>query len=96
VDLAGRTAELELMNSMFARHDRVGTSLLLRGAPGVGKTALLDAAAVRAADVGMRVLRASGVATGSPVTIETSSTGSSVSPQDCRRTRWPPRRRYSH
>ncbi|GAX55362.1 LuxR family transcriptional regulator [Streptomyces olivochromogenes] len=60
-DFAGRTAELELINSLVARHDRGGTSLLLRGAPGVGKTALLDAAAVRAADVGMRVLRASGV-----------------------------------
>ncbi|MFE4960545.1 AAA family ATPase [Streptomyces sp. NPDC056653] len=61
VDLAGRTAELELMDSLFARPDRGGSGLLLRGAPGVGKTALLDAAAARAADVGMRVLRASAV-----------------------------------
>ncbi|MCX4976820.1 AAA family ATPase [Streptomyces sp. NBC_00554] len=60
-DLAGRAAELELMDSLFAGQGRDGGSLLLRGAPGVGKTALLDAAAVRAADAGMRVLRASGV-----------------------------------
>ncbi|MET9478562.1 ATP-binding protein, partial [Streptomyces sp. NPDC002922] len=61
VDLAGRTAELELMDSLFVRPDRGGSGLLLRGASGVGKTALLDAAAERAADVGMRVLRASAV-----------------------------------
>jgi DNA-binding CsgD family transcriptional regulator len=60
-DLAGRSADLELMDSLFVRPDRGGPGLLLRGAPGVGKTALLDAAAVRAADVGMRVLRASAV-----------------------------------
>ncbi|MEV6167440.1 AAA family ATPase [Streptomyces sp. NPDC051954] len=60
-DLAGRTAELELMDSLFAGHDQGDTGLLLRGAPGVGKTALLDAAAVRAADAGMRVVRSSGV-----------------------------------
>jgi DNA-binding CsgD family transcriptional regulator len=60
-DLAGRTDELELMDSLFASHDQGRTGLLLRGAPGVGKTALLDAAASQAEDVGMRVLRGSGV-----------------------------------
>ncbi|MFD3583648.1 AAA family ATPase [Streptomyces sp. NPDC058683] len=60
-DLAGRTAELELLESLVTRHDRGGASLLLRGAPGVGKTALLNTAAVRAEELGMRVLRASGV-----------------------------------
>lgn len=53
---------MDLMDSLFVRPDRGGPGLLLRGAPGVGMTALLDAAAVRAADVGMRVLRASAVA----------------------------------
>ncbi|NJC73747.1 AAA family ATPase [Planosporangium thailandense] len=57
----GRTAELELIDSLLGGHGRVGPGLLLRGDPGVGKTALLDAAAARATAVGMRVLRASGV-----------------------------------
>ncbi|MER5916147.1 AAA family ATPase [Streptomyces sp. NPDC001982] len=61
VDLAGRTAELELIDSLFIRNDPSGPGVLLRGDPGVGKTALLTAAAARAADVGMRVLRASAV-----------------------------------
>jgi hypothetical protein len=60
-ELAGRAAELELVDALLARHDRGQPGLLLHGAPGVGKTVLLDAAAARAADVGMRVLRASAV-----------------------------------
>nr|WSY49074.1 AAA family ATPase [Streptomyces sp. NBC_00886] len=58
--LAGRAAEMELMDSLLVGRGG-GGRLLLRGAPGVGKTALLDAAAARAVDVGMRVLRASAV-----------------------------------
>jgi hypothetical protein len=38
-----------------------GEALLLLGDPGVGKTALLDAAASAAAEAGMWVLRAAGV-----------------------------------
>ena len=60
-DLAGRTPELELLDSLFARHGRGRPGLLLRGAPGVGKSALLDAAAARAENAGTRVLRASAV-----------------------------------
>src|ERR1700754_4375300 len=59
-DLLGRTDEHELIDALLARHGQVGTGLLLRGSPGIGKTALLDAAAARAAVVGIRVLRASG------------------------------------
>ncbi|MFC5001093.1 AAA family ATPase [Dactylosporangium cerinum] len=59
-DLVGRTDELELIEAMLAGRGQVGTGLLLRGGPGVGKTALLDAAAARAAAAGTRVLRASG------------------------------------
>ena len=62
--LVGRDAELALIDSLLGggRHDgRGGSCLLLSGGPGVGKTALLDAAAVRGAAAGMRVLRASGV-----------------------------------
>ncbi|MDV9178299.1 ATP-binding protein, partial [Streptomyces sp. W16] len=60
-DLVGRTAELELLDSLLAGRDGALRGLLLRGDPGVGKTALLDAAAARAVDLGTRVLRASGV-----------------------------------
>ncbi|MEU7875211.1 AAA family ATPase [Dactylosporangium sp. NPDC049140] len=61
VDLLDRTDELELIDSLLAGRSHVGPSLLLRGDPGVGKTALLDVAAARAEAAGMRVLRASGV-----------------------------------
>ncbi|MEV6167423.1 AAA family ATPase [Streptomyces sp. NPDC051954] len=59
-NLPGRTAELELIDSLLTGDGPVGSGLLLRGEPGVGKTALLDAAGARAANLGMRVLRASG------------------------------------
>ncbi|TCO19737.1 regulatory LuxR family protein [Kribbella steppae] len=58
-ELVGRTAELELIDSML--DGQSGTGLLLRGCPGVGKTALLDAAAARAGSAGARVLRVCGV-----------------------------------
>ncbi|MGW3291192.1 LuxR C-terminal-related transcriptional regulator [Streptomyces sp. NPDC001002] len=60
VRLLGRTAELELVDTLLAGHGGAGSGLVLRGGPGVGKTALLDAAAARAAGLGRRVLRASG------------------------------------
>ena len=59
--LLERTAEVELVNSLLSQPDSVGTGLLLCGEPGVGKTALLDAAASRAVARRMRVLRAAGV-----------------------------------
>ncbi|GAA4263561.1 LuxR family transcriptional regulator [Dactylosporangium darangshiense] len=57
----GRTDELGVIDSLLDGHGRIGPGLLLRGDPGMGKTALLDAAAIRAEAAGMRVLRASGV-----------------------------------
>ena len=60
-ELVGRTAELELIDALLHRRDGVGPGLLLRGTFGVGKTALLDAAAAQAAADGMRVLPAVGV-----------------------------------
>ena len=58
--LRGRDAEVELLRGVLARA-REGESgvLVLRGAPGIGKTALLDAALDLAK--GFRVLRARGV-----------------------------------
>ena len=57
--LVGRTAELARIDALLddARAGR-GTVLVLTGEPGVGKSALLRAAAERAAD--LRVLRAAG------------------------------------
>jgi len=60
VDLPGRADDLELIDSLLVGHHPPGPGLLLHGDPGVGKTALLDAAAARAPAVGMRVLQASG------------------------------------
>lgn len=59
--LVGRDAELAALRVFLddARDD--GAALLLTGDPGVGKTALLDAAVDTAADAGMRVIRGSGI-----------------------------------
>lgn len=59
--LLGRAGELELIDSLLAAPGRGGSGLLMHGESGVGKTALLDAAAARATVLGMRVLRACGV-----------------------------------
>ena len=60
VDLLGRSDEVELIEALLAGRGPAGPGLLLRGDPGVGKTALLDVAAARAQAAGRRVLRASG------------------------------------
>ncbi|WP_261989104.1 AAA family ATPase [Streptomyces sp. uw30] len=58
--LIGRSAELAIVDGIFGTAVARGAALLLTGEPGVGKSALLDAAASRAADRGMRVLRVAG------------------------------------
>ena len=57
--VVGRDDHLSRISSLLA--DERGGALVLRGDPGVGKTTLLDAAVVRAEEVGRRVLRAAGV-----------------------------------
>ena len=57
----GRAAELALIDEFLARAAAEGGSLVLAGEPGVGKTALLQAAADRAVIAGTRVVRAEGV-----------------------------------
>jgi len=58
--LFGRDKDLELLRAFVDEPSAHGHALLLSGAPGVGKTVLLDSAARHARDVGMRVLRAAG------------------------------------
>uniref|UniRef100_UPI001BDB666D AAA family ATPase n=1 Tax=Acrocarpospora catenulata TaxID=2836182 RepID=UPI001BDB666D len=60
VDLVGRDGDLLLLRSFVDRARHAGGALLLYGEPGVGKTALLDAAAAYAEGAGTRVVRASG------------------------------------
>lgn len=57
----GRARELGLLRAFVDTASTDGGSLLVVGEAGVGKTSLLDAAAGHAAELGMRVLRASGV-----------------------------------
>ena len=58
--LVGRSQELELLEALLKGAAVDGEALLLWGEPGVGKSALLDAAADAASRSGARVLRATG------------------------------------
>ena len=58
--LAGRDGDLGVIEAFLDEVSTGGAVLLLTGAPGVGKTALLDAAQERAMAAGVRVLRAAG------------------------------------
>ncbi len=59
--LVGRDRELETLRSFLGAAAGDGATLLLTGEPGVGKTALLVAAAEMAAADGVRVIRGAGV-----------------------------------
>ncbi|MDV9178041.1 ATP-binding protein, partial [Streptomyces sp. W16] len=58
--LVGRSAELALLDRHFDSAPACGGALMLTGEAGVGKSALLDTAAPRAAGAGFRVLRVAG------------------------------------
>ena len=58
--LVGREQDLEIIRSFADEAPARGQALLLSGDPGVGKSALLDAAENLAATGGVRVLRAAG------------------------------------
>jgi DNA-binding CsgD family transcriptional regulator len=60
LDLVGRAAELRSIDELLAGPPQRGGVLMLRGEPGIGKTALLDAAAALAAARGFQVLRTVG------------------------------------
>jgi len=59
--LVGRANELDNLDTFLDEAAREGAALLLAGEPGVGKTALLDAATNRAEAKGLRVIRGGGV-----------------------------------
>ncbi|CAM5451068.1 hypothetical protein SALBM135S_01895 [Streptomyces alboniger] len=59
-ELMGRDAQLAAVHRALADITRTGSSLLLRGDPGMGKTALLRVAGAAARDAGLRVLRMTG------------------------------------
>jgi predicted ATPase len=61
--LFGREAELQVLHDLIDRVPDQGGALAIRGDPGVGKTALLADAAMRAGDRGMLVLKTVGVQT---------------------------------
>lgn len=58
--LAGRDADLAVIRAFVAESSVLGRALLLSGEPGVGKSALLDAARDMASAAGIRVLHAVG------------------------------------
>ena len=60
--LVGRGPELVVLGDFLTRSAADGGALLLTGEPGVGKTALLQAAATRAAQADTRVLQTAGSA----------------------------------
>jgi DNA-binding CsgD family transcriptional regulator len=60
VPLVGRDEDLAFIHSFFGNAEVQGAALLLTGEAGVGKSAVLDAVAARAAGEGTRVLRAAG------------------------------------
>ena len=59
--LVGREPELAFIDDLLGHLEERGASLLIRGEPGVGKSALLDEAANRATALGRTVLRTAGV-----------------------------------
>ena len=59
--LFGREAELRHIYDLIDGAPRAGAALVIRGDPGIGKSALLDRATERARELGFRVLTATGV-----------------------------------
>jgi len=61
MSLVGRARELRRLHDLLSVLPQRGGGLILRGEPGIGKSALLHSAAASARARGMRVLRATGV-----------------------------------
>src|SRR5690242_14099416 len=60
-ELVGRASDIAVVESLLAGIADGGGSLLVLGDPGIGKSALVEAASRRAADGGIRVLACAGV-----------------------------------
>jgi predicted ATPase len=60
-ELVGRASEIAAVELLLAGIADGGGSLLVLGDPGIGKSALVEAASRRAADGGIRVLACAGV-----------------------------------
>ena len=62
MELVDRSLELDQLCGLLAQAaERTSAVVVVRGEPGIGKTALLDVVAARAADQGMRVIWLTGV-----------------------------------
>jgi DNA-binding CsgD family transcriptional regulator len=59
--LVGREAEIDQLDKAIGNTADSGSTLLVSGSPGIGKTSLLEAAASRARDRGYRVLSVTGI-----------------------------------
>jgi DNA-binding CsgD family transcriptional regulator len=59
--LQGRETEIALIDQLLDRIDQGGSTLVINGAPGIGKSALLDKARSRARERGTTVLGVTGV-----------------------------------
>src|SRR4051812_9780150 len=59
--LVGREPELEIVEDLLERVAEGGSALMVRGEPGIGKSALLAEVSARAGSGGMRVLTATGI-----------------------------------
>jgi DNA-binding CsgD family transcriptional regulator len=59
--LQGRETEIALIDQLLSRIDLGGSTLVIGGAPGIGKTALLEEAKSRARERGITVLGVTGV-----------------------------------
>jgi DNA-binding CsgD family transcriptional regulator len=59
--LQGRETEIALIDQLLDRIDQGGSTLVISGAPGIGKSALLEEAKSRARELGITVLGMTGV-----------------------------------
>src|SRR5579862_2571747 len=68
MELVDRKGEIEFLTGFLApAAEGTSAAVVVRGEPGIGKTVLLDALAARAASLGTRVARVTGVESEAPL-----------------------------